>query len=341
MLFATVVPASAQPSSPVVVWYRSSEGCPDGSEFMARLGERASSTRLAEAGDRVDFVVTLAKQDEGSTGRLERQTEGGTIAVSEVHDQSCDRVAEALALSLALSLDPEAHAEPQPEGTGETSPSPPPDVPPPAPAPRRPAATHHSAPAPAPSQPVAVDLPPDTAAPKDEPETRAWLIGVQGGVASGVAPGVLALASAFLELDGALPQALPGLAIRAEAVGIFGSTTTSVGRVRHWVVAGRAELCPVRLGGASVTLSPCTAFDLGATGAAATRATGSLDIGLWAALAAHARLRWLVGGPVTIDADFGVLVPATRYEAYGASELLYRTSKAGITGALGTSMRLP
>jgi hypothetical protein len=341
LVFAVAMPASAEPPDPAVVWYRSSEGCPDGPEFMARLGERASLARLAEAGDRVDFVVTLAATNEGSTGRLERQTESGTIAVSELRDDSCDRVAEALALSLALSLDPETHGQGQPDEPGEASQSPAPDVPAAAPTPHRNAAPHTTVPAPAWSQPAAAEPPPDTLRLRREPETQVWLVGVQGGAVSGLAPNALALAEAFVELGGALPQALPGLALRAGVVGILGSTTTAVGQVRHWVVAGRTEACPVQLGGARVTLLPCAALDLGATGASGTRSTGKLDTGLWAALGAHARLRWSVGGPVAVEAQLGLLVPLTQYELYGGSEVLYRTAAAGLSGSAGTSIRVP
>ena len=116
-VFATalvVSNAGAESARPAVIWYRSSEGCPTGSEFVYMLGDRSSAARLAEAGDRVDFVVTLSADEQGSVGRLERQTNAGIIAVSEVEDTDCGRVAEALALSLALSLVPE---------TGESAPT--------------------------------------------------------------------------------------------------------------------------------------------------------------------------------------------------------------------------
>ena len=250
-------------------------------------------------------------------------------------------MAEALALSLALSLDPETHDQGQPEDADEASQSPAQDVPAAAPTPRRSASPHTGSPASARSQPIAADQPPDTVQMRHEPDAQVWLAGVQGGAVSGVARNASALAAAFVELDGALPQVLPGLALRAGAVGVFGSTTTAVGEVRHWIIAGRTDACPVQLGGTRVTLWPCAVFDLGATGASATRSTGSLDTGLWAALGAHARFRWWVGGPVALEAQLGVLVPLTRYEVYGGSEVLYRTAVAGLSGALGASIRLP
>src|SRR5688572_23288101 len=109
-------PAPAQPPAPapVVLWYRSTAGCPDGAGFLARVGDRAAAVRLAEAGDRVDFVVNLSMTPgSGAVGRLERETERGTVAIREVADPSCERAADVVALNLALALDPDRPA-PQP-----------------------------------------------------------------------------------------------------------------------------------------------------------------------------------------------------------------------------------
>lgn len=59
------------------VWYRTSEGCPDGEAFVSRLSELGKTARLASVGDRVDFVVTLGSGPQESSGRIERQTRGG------------------------------------------------------------------------------------------------------------------------------------------------------------------------------------------------------------------------------------------------------------------------
>jgi hypothetical protein len=76
-----------------------------------RLG---SATTLARVGDRVDFVVTVAYGDHESTGRLERQSSEGTVAIREVVAASCDEVAQVLALSLDLALQPGAEPESPP-----------------------------------------------------------------------------------------------------------------------------------------------------------------------------------------------------------------------------------
>jgi len=97
---------AAEPS--LRIWYRSSEGCPDGAAFIALLGRLGRAGSLAGVGDRVDFVVTVAYAPAQSSGRLERQSSAGTVAIRDVSAQSCTEVADALALSLDLALEPGA-----------------------------------------------------------------------------------------------------------------------------------------------------------------------------------------------------------------------------------------
>lgn len=66
-----------------------------------------------QAGDHIDFVVTLVTEQGETLGRLERQTGNGTVAIRELRDPACDRVADALALSLALSLEAPKASEPE------------------------------------------------------------------------------------------------------------------------------------------------------------------------------------------------------------------------------------
>ena len=115
---ASAVPASAMAAEPLVgarpaeqalrIWYRSSEGCPDGAAFITLLGRLGRAGSLAGVGDRVDFVVTVAYSPAQSSGRLERQSSEGTVAIRDVSAPSCAEVADALALSLDLALDPRA-----------------------------------------------------------------------------------------------------------------------------------------------------------------------------------------------------------------------------------------
>lgn len=112
------VPSSAMAAQPLAgarppeqalrIWYRSSEGCPDGATFITLLERLGRAGSLAGVGDRVDFVVTVAHAPAQSSGRLERQSSEGAVAIRDVSAQSCAEVADALALSLDLALDPGA-----------------------------------------------------------------------------------------------------------------------------------------------------------------------------------------------------------------------------------------
>jgi len=98
----------------VRVWYRGSAGCPDGAAFTGILQRLGREVSIAGPGDRIDFVVNLAVAANASSGRLERQSSEGTVAIRDVVAQSCQEVAEVLALSLDLTLQPEAEPPPEP-----------------------------------------------------------------------------------------------------------------------------------------------------------------------------------------------------------------------------------
>jgi hypothetical protein len=103
---------------PVLVWYRSSAGCPDGDAFVGLLQRLGRPVSLAGAGDRIDFVVNLAFAEQESSGRLERQSSERTVAIRDVVATSCNEVAEVLALSLDLALSPESERAPAPSNEG-------------------------------------------------------------------------------------------------------------------------------------------------------------------------------------------------------------------------------
>lgn len=96
----------------VHIWYRGTQGCPDGPAFVARLEALGRSAQLAHAGDPVDFLVSVSSSGDGSTGRLERQTERGQMAIRELAAPRCEQVTDGLALSLDLALDPDRSPSP-------------------------------------------------------------------------------------------------------------------------------------------------------------------------------------------------------------------------------------
>jgi hypothetical protein len=149
------------------------------------------------------------------------------------------------------------------------------------------------------------------------------------------------LVGAFIEFTEAARGLPRTLALRGGPIGMLRSTVTDFGTVWHWILAARTEVCPLMVGSASLQLWPCAVLDLGATGVSGREVTAKQDAGLWAALAAHGRVRWWVTAPVALEAQLGALLPLTQYEIHGRYEPLYRTATMGVSGALGVSMRIP
>ena len=318
------------------IWYRTGEGCPDGASFLERLESRGVRGHLAAVGDHVDFVVTLAVNGALSSGRLERQTNGGTIAIRQVEDARCEAVAEALALTLALTLDPALQD------------APPPDPPEPeASPPNQALSAPPSAPAvmAASSQGGAVTSPVERAPPPAPTgERSSYVAERQGGFRLGGASGAWDLfegpwlfsLGAFGEVEAPASFAMPGATLRLVLQGGLRSDADASAQV--WLGAARVEACPWALGQDAVFLRPCAAVDAGAIGASAA---GGDDVAFWSAAAAHVRLSFEFGS-VVLEAQAGGIVPITHYEVTSASSrtTLEKTSDVGFAAGVGVSVGL-
>jgi hypothetical protein len=300
---------------------------------MARVGERASLLRLAEAGDRVDFVVNLSWTPEGGArGRLERETARGTVAIREVVDASCERAADVVALNLALALDPDRPA-PEPVEAPATSPTA--DGAKGAEPLRAVEVTQASQPRQGSTLAQAEPQPQESSEPAPAgPRPDRWRVGVQGGVLGGVSPELMARGMAFVELRDALAPLLAGLTVRAAAVGTVGSSDTDSGVVGQSLWAGRLEVCPLSVGGPVLSLKPCGAGELGQLRASRASSASAM----WAALGIHARGQWILGSSAAIEAELGALFPLSRYEVSAGSAVLYRSAPGGLSAALGISI---
>jgi hypothetical protein len=339
------------------VWYRASEQCPDGRAFLDAIGAAKDRTRLAGAGDRIDFVVTIVVDETGTVGRLERATDAGTVAIREVRDNNCDGVAKALALSLGLALGPQTQApeadraatEATPD-TGSAS----------ALQPEQPAGTNRPAPAPAERQQhVAATVTPAGGPPNElNPRSVAnapvtadadrvaakpiWAVGAHGGIATGLQPGVMGRYGAFAELRGPLFSILPALVLRGGMVTALGAHTTDIGRVRRWLAAADLDVCPVALGGEGLSVAPCVGTEFGTTGASGTRQGFFGDSALWAALTGSMRATWRPIYRWGVHLDLGAVAPLTQHEVVpkGENDMLYGTGAVGLLGGLGLSLAL-
>ena len=337
----TLARASAETSgeaSPgaLVLWYRATEGCPSGSEFLALVEKRHAKAGLAKIGDQIDFVVTLGEKDGGFAGRVERQTDRGTAAIREVAAPSCAAVAEALALSLALVAGSESR--PDNGAASEDTVSAGPNLQPPV------AAAFDGAesnPAESPdlnamSMPAltvpagsklgtgsrlssAVGLPAtesdSPASAKSQPTVSRWTLGLGGVFLAGVGPSPMFGPAAFgaWQLDGPRFWA-PG--IRLGFARMTGSEPTSRGAIDSALLVGTMDLCPFRLklakAGIAPSVTPCVALNVGRLQIEGTGEAGLSASRVWGSGALVSRLGWSLGWFV-VELRGAAHLPVTRY----------------------------
>ena len=308
-----------------MIWYRSSEGCPDGAAFLGRLRGAAAGAKLAGAGDRIDFVVTLGTTGSESSGRLERQTHSGTVGVREIAAPSCEEIADVLALTLTLTLDSAAPAAGEHAKSDE------------APAKRPAGAQPEPGAAPHGTRERDADTPRSESAPPEPPAS--FSIGAQGGVLTHVVPALAPLGAAFVELEPNLPV-LSRATLRLSLLGVL-SERTSQPTLRMSLLAGRLEVCPLEVGSGALRARPCLGVDGGGVRAGSADITD--DTGAWGALAAHARVAWTLGPSFALEAQLGGVAPLIRYalRTRERGNELYRSAPVGLSGAAGLAFRLP
>lgn len=327
LLLAFARHAPAQPLHQAVVWYRASEQCPAGPAFLARLADKSPRARLAEPADHFDFLVTLVAGSGETIGRLERQTQSGTVAIRELRDASCERVADALALGLSLALEPAS--TPAIELVPSATPSRPPTA---------------AEPTVAPSlfsEPARRDERPKPAARTDEPvRQNRWSLGLGASALEGAMPRPLLQGLGFLDFARIPRGGLPNWGARLSVVGSFGSVDTQVGPIRHWIGAGRVDVCPWRLGSAKVGLWPCALFELGVAGASDSRPSGLQARDVWVAPGGALRLAYEVASPISLEAQAGALVPLIRETVYAGATALYSAEIIAFQAAVGVSARV-
>ena len=331
LLLATRYSAAEEGRSPAI-WYRASERCPSGSDFVQKLAENGHLVRLAQGGDHIDFVVTLQSVESQTVGRLERQTQRGTVAIRELRDATCERVTEALAFSLGLAVDPDAAAV-APAAAPEPTPEPEPSsqsLPGPEPEPVLGVVASQPAPRPlAEPRLIAVREP--------TPPARRWSLGLSLGALYGIATHPVLRGEAFATLD----RVLSGMSFRLGVIGTSGSFSTSLGPVQRMLVAARGEACPVRLGGDRLALRPCLVSELGVTRVAQDVPVAASASSIWWAPGVGLRSEFELTDRVRLEAAAGALVPVPRHAVSGANGPLYQDAIIAFSGALGISLAVP
>jgi hypothetical protein len=235
----------------------------------------------------VDFVVTLGSDAEKSSGRLERQTQQGTVAIRDYEDARCDQVAEALALTLELALDPSA---------APATPAPP--------TPSPPAAARNSA-----SEARADRAQAEPSAAPMQATEQLW-IGAQASASVGMGPGVMPGAALFAEL---VEPLWPITSLRAGLRGAYGTGDAQGHRIESTWLVGRAEGCRSLWGTSALSVAPCVGLDLGALRAASDGEQGNTATGIWGAALVHGRLDAKLGVSLRLELELGASVPFVRY----------------------------
>jgi hypothetical protein len=329
-LGARTTPARA--AAPVSVWFRTTDGCPSGEAFLARLSAHGVEARVASVGDHIDFVVTLGQKDGESSATLERQSSQGTVALRELRGANCDAVAEALALTLALTVDPDAAP---PAGATSVAANPTPVATPssdastaaPATASARPAAAAPTLAAPQKAEHRADQIDSST-----EGKRTRWFAGLAGTVGTIMSGAPLWGGAGFAEL-----QATHGLmpSVRLSLVG--GVATDPIPNVHLNLVAGRFEGCPVFVG-KQLGVGACAAVELGRLAASSSAPGGHADASFWSALWAIARLRYRpASSAFSAELQGGLTAPLTRYRIAGEMppRTLAQVSALGVGLAAG------
>ena len=278
---------SPRDPEPIRINYTAPESCPSREAFVERLRTRTTRFREALEGDQARiFTIEFVSGSESSRGRLTVVARDGSSTWREVRAATCELVQAALALVVAVAIDPLALTEPPP------------------PPPKR-------------------DLEQTAAPPQREMARRSELvepprrfvrsaIGMRWDEVGGITPLLRPVLRPFVEI------AAERRGILAPALRISFAWTRNAhvaagadGADISWYAA-RAEACPLLLGSAPVSLSPCLTFDAGALtvtgendppGSARTRpwlssgldARGSLRIWRWlfAELELGAAVPWI------------------------------------------------
>jgi hypothetical protein len=160
---------------------------------------------------------------------------------------------------------------------------------------------------------------------------------LQAGALTGIAPQPLFRIALSLSIEDLWPDLLTGSSLRFGAVGGYGSSQTSVGRVERVLLAARAEGCPLRWG-KRLSFSPCAAMELGITSASGEELEG--DAGLWAMAGAGLRSTLLLTPELGLELQAEAELPLYRNDVYAGPEAVYAAEILAFQGGLGFSARL-
>jgi hypothetical protein len=299
------------PGEAIRLDYEASPGCPERSELLTAIHDRAR--RGWSAADDRSFRVRIDGADGGYRGRLEISRKGRVLSVREIRGSTCEVVGTAMAMFVAIALDPaqrSASSEPPPDEAA-TPTSPPRTI---TPAPRTQAA-------------VLVQRP-----------TPGWYWGTGLDVASVLHPSVAWGGRVHAALVRFAAGALLAPELRLSwGWADFAESPARGGEATFRFETARAEGCAL-IGRAPLVVSGCAGFEVGllrATTRDLPRAGGTADP--WYAPMATVRPGWFLSDWFSLEAELGVLFPLTRgsFVVADPERVLYRIPALAVTAAAG------
>ena len=270
--------------------------CPDARSFEARVRERTTRGRAAEAGELArTFALRLRADEAGFLGTIEFLGDTGAAVSRQVRGEQCDAVVSSLALITALALDATLD-EPQPESVAvETSRAPP---------------VADAAPRPASSAPERAP-----AAPPPPPRRRAERLGTRLGASGEFSTAIDAWTYGWLgQIDWR-----SGWAFRVVAHYATDERLVDPGRRARLRLLGlRGSGCFTLFRGEIVSLAPCLGLDFGSLRGRGIESEAlphaSSDTVPWVAAGPELRLAWEPAPGFWLELNGRAEFPLTAYE---------------------------
>ena len=305
-------PAAAAPNEPAPfeLSYRAPAACPDEATFRADLAKHLRDTSRA-AGTRLQ--LTIAESDTGYHGELVALDSSGHQGTRRIEGKTCAEVARALAFQARIVIELGGLVD------SEAAPAPPRPVPSPKP------------------------VVPNTQSPaaRKPPSRGRVAVVLLGGARGGFAPGLRPTGELAVDVGtsraGWSPWVrLAGFAGNSELGSLGGSAS-----LRFF--GGRLELCPLRLGDASLSVEACAGGELGAVDARGHIAVQPKSVTkLWASAEATLRLQWFATRSFFAELGGGPVLPLvrTRY-FFEPDRTLYVVPDVTARLALGCGLLFP
>lgn len=285
---------SAQATEAYVLTYDTYDGalgCPSDEDVRADVAAHVRD-RSRAAGATVALRIVV--QEGGFVGSLIATDAAGHRGQRSVSGRTCAEVAHALAFLAGLAIELGGSIESENPATAPPAPPPPPEPPPPSPPPRS-------------------SLPPSPPRPplRWSPAVVA-LAEVRGGIGNTPRPAT----ALGVDLEAVRTSSISPV-VRLAVVGGDGFVEGTAGSARLWLLGGRLEACPVRVGTDGLALRPCAGVEAGAIWVRGmTPIAPRTPTVPWASAEATLRLRWIVTGGLFIEAGGGAMFPFLQQRYY-------------------------